>query len=165
MCHRKAMHYVPQPEPANTMWRTLLYSGFETYFGPSTQCAGSKTHLQSIFSAILKGGAMCTVLPQPTPGEVVRTCCNPHRYPFPWHRTNACTSHKKMYKNSRMSTPLLSLSLSLSLFLARALLLLLLLHTVRPRKGIQVRRSGESCTHPSMPKAPRTAQTASARER
>ena len=28
--------------PANTMWRKLLYSGFETYFGPSTQGAGTQ---------------------------------------------------------------------------------------------------------------------------
>ena len=28
------------PQPANAMWRKLLYSGFETWFGPSTQGAG-----------------------------------------------------------------------------------------------------------------------------
>ena len=41
---------------ANTMWRKLLYSGFETCFGPSTQGAGTKTHLKSRFclQAILK---------------------------------------------------------------------------------------------------------------
>ena len=45
--------------PANTMWRKLLYSGFETCFGPSTQGAGTKTHLKSRFFAILKTrGAM-----------------------------------------------------------------------------------------------------------
>ena len=45
--------------PANTMWRKLLYSGFETCFGPSTQGAGTKTHLKSRFCAILKKrGAM-----------------------------------------------------------------------------------------------------------
>ena len=43
-----------QEGPANTMWRKLLYSGFETCFGPSTQGAGTKTHLKSRFSAILK---------------------------------------------------------------------------------------------------------------
>ena len=35
------------------MWRKLLYSGFETCFGPSTQGAETKTHLKSRFSAIL----------------------------------------------------------------------------------------------------------------
>ena len=41
------------------MWRKFLYSGFETCFGPSTQGAGTKTHLKSRFSAILKkSGAM-----------------------------------------------------------------------------------------------------------
>ena len=35
------------------MWRTFLYSGFETCFGPSTQGAGTKTHLKSRFCAIL----------------------------------------------------------------------------------------------------------------
>ena len=45
--------------PANTMWRKLLYSEFETCFGPSTQGAETKTHLKSRFSAILKKrGAM-----------------------------------------------------------------------------------------------------------
>ena len=39
---------------ANTMWRKLLYSGFETCFGPSTQGAETKTHLKSRFCAILK---------------------------------------------------------------------------------------------------------------
>ena len=39
---------------ANTMWRKLLYSGFERCFGPSTQGAGTKTHLKSRFCAILK---------------------------------------------------------------------------------------------------------------
>ena len=41
-------------EVANTMWRKLFYSGFETCFGPSTQGAGTKTHLESRFCAILK---------------------------------------------------------------------------------------------------------------
>ena len=45
--------------PANTMWRKLLYSGFETCFGPSTQGAETKTHLKSRFCAILKKGALC----------------------------------------------------------------------------------------------------------
>ena len=40
--------------PANTMWRKLLYSGFETSFGPSTQGAETKRHLKSRFCAILK---------------------------------------------------------------------------------------------------------------
>ena len=40
--------------PANTMWRKLLYSGFETCFGPSTQGAGTETHLKSRFCAILQ---------------------------------------------------------------------------------------------------------------
>ena len=41
------------------MWRKFLYSGFETYFGPSTQGAGTKTHLKSRFCAILtKRGAI-----------------------------------------------------------------------------------------------------------
>ena len=35
------------------MWRTLLYSGFETSFGTSTQGAGTKIHLKSSFCAIL----------------------------------------------------------------------------------------------------------------
>ena len=35
------------------MWRKFLYSGFETCFGPSTQGAGTKTHLKSRFCAIL----------------------------------------------------------------------------------------------------------------
>ena len=49
----------PEKWPANTMWRKLLYSGFETCFGPSTQGAGTKTHLKSRFCAILKKrGAM-----------------------------------------------------------------------------------------------------------
>ena len=39
----------PPCAPANTMWRKLLYSGFETCFGPSTQGAGTKTHLKSRF--------------------------------------------------------------------------------------------------------------------
>ena len=48
---------------SNTMWRKLFYSGFETCFGPSTQGAGTKTHLKthlkSRFCAILKKrGAM-----------------------------------------------------------------------------------------------------------
>ena len=60
----KRMRRVAQPPafavavPANTMWRKLLYSGFETSFGPSTQGAGfgagAKTHLKSRFCAILK---------------------------------------------------------------------------------------------------------------
>ena len=46
----------------NTMWRKILYSGFETCFGPSTQGAGTKTHLKSRFCAILtKRGAMLCV--------------------------------------------------------------------------------------------------------
>ena len=51
----------PRASPANTMGRKLLYSGFETCFGPSTQGAGAKTHLKSRFclQAILKQrGAM-----------------------------------------------------------------------------------------------------------
>ena len=40
--------------PAHTMWHNLLYSGFETCFGPSTQGAGTKTHLKSRFCTILK---------------------------------------------------------------------------------------------------------------
>ena len=34
---------------SNTMWHKLFYSGFETCFGPTTQGAGTKTHLKSIF--------------------------------------------------------------------------------------------------------------------
>ena len=45
--------------PANKMWRKLLYSRFETCFGPSTQGAGTKTHLKSRVHAILtKRGAV-----------------------------------------------------------------------------------------------------------
>ena len=40
--------------PANTMWRKLLYSGFKTCFGPSTQGAGTKTHLKSRCCVVLK---------------------------------------------------------------------------------------------------------------
>ena len=40
----------------------LFYSGFETCFGPSTQGAGTKTHLKSRFCAILKKkGARCNL--------------------------------------------------------------------------------------------------------
>ena len=45
--------------PVNTIWRKCLYSGFETCFGPSTQGAGTKTHLKSRCCAILtKRGAI-----------------------------------------------------------------------------------------------------------
>ena len=47
--------------PANTMRRRILYSGFETCFGLSTQGAGTETHLKPRFCAILKKkrGARC----------------------------------------------------------------------------------------------------------
>ena len=35
------------------MWFKLLYAGFETCFAPSTESAGSKTHLESRGCAIL----------------------------------------------------------------------------------------------------------------
>ena len=45
------------------MWLNLLYSGFETCFGPSAQGAETETHLKSRFCAILKNGGeiICVV--------------------------------------------------------------------------------------------------------
>ena len=42
------------PASTNTIWRKLLYSGFEKCFAPSTKGAGTKTHLKSRFCTILK---------------------------------------------------------------------------------------------------------------
>ena len=39
----------PSTHGTHILWRTLLYSGFETCFGPSTQGAGPKTQLKSRF--------------------------------------------------------------------------------------------------------------------
>ena len=52
--HAGAMWSVAVPLQRAAMWRKLLYSGFETCFGPSTQGAGAKTHLKSRFRAILR---------------------------------------------------------------------------------------------------------------
>ena len=57
--------------PVNTMWRKLLHSGFETCFGPSTQGAGTKTHLKSRFCAILEKGAWCKCLRLTDPAQLL----------------------------------------------------------------------------------------------
>ena len=56
-----AIRVVADVASANTMRRKLLYSAFESCFGPSTQGAGTRTHLKSGVCAILKkkkGGVM-----------------------------------------------------------------------------------------------------------
>ena len=52
--HHPDSYYHCALHAANTMGVELLYSGFETCFGPSTQRAWTKTHLKSRFCVILK---------------------------------------------------------------------------------------------------------------
>ena len=49
------------PRSENTMWRKLLYSGFETCFGPSTQGAGTKntSQIQMLRHFDKKGLSQC----------------------------------------------------------------------------------------------------------
>ena len=65
--------------PANPMWPKLLYSEIETWFGPSTQGAGAKTHLKSRFCAILtERGAMFEFemdWPPVRPARRLASCC------------------------------------------------------------------------------------------
>ena len=46
------------PRPANTMCRKLVCSGSKTCFGPSTQGAGTKTHLEPRFCVIFNEGEL-----------------------------------------------------------------------------------------------------------
>ena len=85
----RILHDETELVPANTMWRKLLHSGFEACFGPSTQGAGTQTHLKSRFCALLKkrGAVFYFEVARPT-------------YPSGSYHTNAmplCPYHRPTY--------------------------------------------------------------------
>ena len=83
-----ASHYACWP--ANKMWRTLHYPGFETRFGPSTQGAGIRyqntTQIQILLASISKrkGTRCCSLGLACQAARVSISPMRPPYYPFYW---------------------------------------------------------------------------------